>query len=266
MWGDTPGSYAWSEATEGVLRPGEKAQLICQLVRSQLDERLSRLAWRLGRSRIRTRPVDLSRVRRPDSALCRRVEAEVAAQYPPALLAHCYRTWWMGALVGQALDLKADAEPLYVACLMHDIGLADAHAGCLSDTAFQIAGAREARRLALAEGWRDADAIRLYEAISYHLNPWLSPARHTPEALLLKYGAHMDVVGAHRHLVPEASLREIHRRHPREGFREAITRSIASAPHLRGSHAHCLRRLGFARLAGRNPLERYATHPPAASV
>lgn len=258
MWGPTPGSFAWSESTQGVLDARGKAHLIYQLVRCQLDERLSRLAWRLGRSRIRKRPVDLSRVQRPDSAFCRRVEARVAAQYSPALLAHCYRTWWMGALVGEALDLKADAETLYVACLMHDVGLADEHAGCLASTAFQVTGAREARRLALAEAWSEAAAIRLYEAISYHLNPWLSEGQHTPEALLLKYGAHMDVIGAYRHLLSEAALREVHRRHPRAGFRQEITGSIEAAPHPGGSHAHCLRRLGFAGLAERNPLDRHA--------
>ncbi|KGE77591.1 HD domain-containing protein [Halomonas salina] len=259
MLGPTPGSFAWSETTEGVLNAREKAHLIYQLVRSQMDEGLSRLVWRLGHSSVRKRAVEPSRVQAPDSALCRRVEARVAAHYSPALLAHCYRSWWMGALVGEALGIEADAEMLYVACLMHDVGLTDAHASCIAETAFQVTGAREARRLALAEQWHDDDAIRLYESISYHLNPWLDARRHTPEALLLKYGAHMDVVGAYRHLLSEEALRAIHRHHPREGFRQEITRSIVSAPHRAGGHAHCLRRLGFARLAGNNPLEQYAT-------
>ncbi|MFG6175649.1 HD domain-containing protein [Halomonas sp. THAF12] len=257
MLGPTPGSFSWSETTQGVLSARDKAHLVYQLVRSQLHERLSRLAWRLDRSRIRRRGVELARLRPPHSAFCRRVEDRVAAEYSPALLAHCYRTWWMGALVGEMLGLEADAETLYVACLMHDVGLTDGHAGCITSTAFQVTGAREARRLALDAQWRDADAIRLYEAISYHLNPWLDAGRHTPEALLVKYGAHMDVAGAHRHLLPAKTLAEIHRRHPRDGFRQEITRSIESLPHRTGSHAEVLRRMGFARLAERNPLDRH---------
>ncbi|UDL06290.1 HD domain-containing protein [Marinobacter sp. CA1] len=255
MLGPTPGSHHWSERTNGAMTTREKAHVIWQLIRTQVDEQASRLCYRLNLSPARRRRVSLEAIRRPDTGFARECEELAASRYSPALLSHCYRTWLMGAVVGQALAVEADPEQLYIACLLHDLGLTTPNLDCACDTGFQILGAREAWRLAKGQQWSDDDASRLYEAISYHLNPWLSAHHHSAEALLLKYGAHMDVAGAYQHLVPEALHQQIHQRYPRHGFREEIVTSIDQTPHRPGSHAHFLRRCGFSKLAANNPLD-----------
>ena len=68
-----------------------------------------------------------------------------------------------------------DREALYVAAVLHDVGLFQASPPA-SEHCFSVGSAREARRIARDAGWDEARQDRIAEAITTNLKP-LCPAR-----------------------------------------------------------------------------------------
>ncbi|MFS2138987.1 HD domain-containing protein [Duganella sp. Dugasp56] len=252
MKSDAIGTYAWSERTKGILSARERRALVGMLFKTQVTELLDKFLGAMGR---RQASVEMDRIIMPGTAICKEAEEQAAAMYPEDLHVHCYRTYYLGSLLGQAFGLRWDPEALYVGCLLHDSGLSDTHAAKTADTGFQIVGARVAQDLALRHGWNESQARALYESISLHLNPYLSRSRWAPEVILVKGGAVMDVIGAYRHRIPHQQLSKVHAAYPRTGFKRHIVTSITDTPHAQHTHAHFLCRCGFANMAEKNPLD-----------
>jgi hypothetical protein len=87
------------------------------------------------------------------------VEATKLAQEasPLFLFNHAARTFLFGALIGKASNLKVDRELLYIACILHDIGLTEQFMG---DLPFEIQGAQAASRFLEEHGLaKDKSAI-----------------------------------------------------------------------------------------------------------
>lgn len=89
----------------------------------------------------------------PDSALAHEAEECVRELSSPALYGHCARTWAFAAPFSQRDRVKHDGELLYLACMLHDLGLTEKHWG--HDTharCFAVEGARAAHTLVQASG------------------------------------------------------------------------------------------------------------------
>jgi HD domain len=166
----------------------------------------------------------------PDSRLARRATELVRRSSPEFLTNHCFRSYaWSVALAGRD-EVRFDAELLYVAALLHDIGLV---AGFDTGRCFEEDGAAAAADLASAEGWPDerrealAEAIRLHVAVDIALEDG-------PEAYLLWHATGLDVTG-HRHpdLTP-SMIEEVVAAYPRldfkRGFAELIGDQAARKP------------------------------------
>ena len=67
---------------------------------------------------------------------------------PPFLFNHSMRTYLFGALLGK--DLAFDHELLFLACILHDLGLTDRYAG---EKPFEIEGAEAARKFLGPNPW-----------------------------------------------------------------------------------------------------------------
>jgi HD-GYP domain-containing protein (c-di-GMP phosphodiesterase class II) len=120
------GTLAWARQTGGRLSPPERQSMQRQLVERQAQA----LAERNERVRDAIRHLDLDVVPVPDSALARKAERHAAELSSEALLNHCHRTYLWGSLLAQADGTKVDdPELLYVASLLHDLGVTDAHFG-----------------------------------------------------------------------------------------------------------------------------------------
>src|ERR1700747_1124765 len=76
-----------------------------------------------------------------DSQIAREATKLARETSPPFLFNHAARTFLFGALTGKASGLKVDHELLYIACILHDIGLTEQPAG---DLPFEIQGAQAA--------------------------------------------------------------------------------------------------------------------------
>ena len=69
----------------------------------------------------------LNGIRIPDSKLARDATALVRDIESDLLFHHSSRVFYWGALAGQRLGVKVDADLLYVGCLFHDVGLTQQH-------------------------------------------------------------------------------------------------------------------------------------------
>jgi len=177
-----------------------------------------------------------------------RIAYEAEQLCPPWLRNHCYRTYVIGALLGRGLSF--DPELLFVASMLHDVGLAN-HFAQLSDRGhpdyarteapcFAVRSAGVAERLASKHGWPRACSHALAEAISLHLNVRVARSRGV-EAHLLNAGSAFDVIRLRCRKLPQELIHSIDRRWPRgadfcDDMRTAWNRELEV-------HADC--RVGF---------------------
>jgi hypothetical protein len=195
----------------------------------------------------------------PDSALARAAEERARQLSSPELYAHCLRTWAFATLFAQRDRVKHDAELLYVACVLHDLGLAPTHIGRDRNAAcFAVEGARAAHELVHEHGASASQARLVAEAITLHLNITV-PARLGAEAHLLSKGVSLDVVGRRVHQIPVEARSQVSARWPRDGFGAELARATTEQARMRvESRSALLHRLGFVNLIEGNPLERPA--------
>jgi hypothetical protein len=217
------GSLEWARAGGGRLGGRDRARLFGQAVRLQLltiPERL-RAALRLTPRSLAA--LDEREFRLPDSAASRDAEARLAELGESELVNHSYRTFaWATALSG--LDgLRHDEEVLYVASLLHDVGLAPELGGGRErpKPCFTLVGAAHAEQVGEGNGWSAARAQTAADAITMHLNLWVSPEQGA-EAHLVHAGAYLDVLGARYFRVAPQTRDWVLDRYPRRGTKRAL--------------------------------------------
>jgi hypothetical protein len=244
------GTWDWVLETEGTLRRQDRIRLIAQGVSARLTRIPSQ--WR---SRLFGEHASLALPEPPDSNLAREAEERVRELSSPELYGHCVRTWAFAELFAQRDRAKHDSELLYVACMLHDLGLTpkhwdqDDHAKC-----FAVEGARAAHALVHGAGASKERARTVAEAISLHLNITV-PARLGIEAHLLSKGVSLDVVGRRLHQLAPPMLQSVDARWPRDGFASELAAATTRQAQLRpGSRSGLLHKLGFVKLIEGNPL------------
>ncbi len=246
------GTWEWAQETGGRLRRRDRLRLIGQGVSAQLERIPSSL-----RSRILGEHASLTLQEPPDSALAREAEERVRELSSPALYGHCLRTWAFATLFAQRDRVEHDEELLYLACVLHDLGLTEPHSGREPHAhCFAVEGARAAHAFVHEHGANEKRARTVAEAISLHLNVNV-PERLGAEAHLLSRGVSLDVVGRWLHQIPPAATRGVEQRWPRDGLAGELIASTREQGRMRPqSRAALLHTLGFARLIERNPLHR----------
>jgi hypothetical protein len=245
------GTWQWAQRTHGRLGRADRARLIAQGV----SARLARLPsdWR---SRIVGEHASLEMPRQPDSALARAAEERARELSTPWLYAHCLRTWAFATMFAKRDRVKHDEELLYLACVLHDLGLTPTHIGRDPNAAcFAVEGARAAHALLQEHGASDAQARTVAQAITLHLNVTV-PVRLGAEAHLLSKGVSLDVVGRRLHQIPARATSRVIARWPRDGFVPELASATAEQARIRPqSRSALLQRLGFVELIEGNPLE-----------
>jgi len=246
------GSWAWAQETDGRLSRRDSAALLRQGI-------LARLAgvpgpWRAG---LLKDARSLKLPAPPDTELAREAEELTRELSPPALYGHCVRTWAFATLFAGRDRVEHDEELLYVACVLHDIGLTDRYNGSDPSAAcFAVEGARVAHALVKRRGEPEDRARTVAEAISLHLNVTVDD-RFGPISTLLSKGVMLDVVGRRVEQIPPANIHEVIARWPRQGSGELLLADTAKQAECRPhSRAALLHRLGFTKLVSANPIDR----------
>jgi hypothetical protein len=148
----------------------------------------------------------------PDSPACT-AAAEVASTYcSPALLNHSIRAYLFAAAHAATNSIAYDAELLYTAALLHDIGLVDAfdnHA-----LPFEDAGGHVAWVFAAGAGWPVERRVRLGEVIVRHMWDQVDVAED-PEGHLLELSTGMDISGRLVDTLPTQLRADVLDRYPR---------------------------------------------------
>jgi cyanamide hydratase family protein with HD domain len=192
-----------------------------------------RLIWRFGcaetmgfmRKLVRTagyaRPValDASDFPIPDSALADQATRLVREVSPTFLFNHGVRVFMFADAIGRHNNLKYDREVVYLAAVMHDLGLISQFNG---NGSFEVDGAGVVRRFLLERGLPEGRADLVHEAIALHAAVGKA-SKMAPEIALVHFGAGMDVVGFRAEDLSTDTVRHIVEAYPRHGFKKAFS-------------------------------------------
>jgi hypothetical protein len=216
------------EMGRGEFRPEPTARRLGRLGRAQVEQTARRLARAVGAGR--PAPLALEAIPLPDSAAAVGARALVAERGPATLANHCQRTYAFGALIGARDELDWDAELLYVAALLHDLGLTESSGA--SEPGFQFVSARLAREFTGACGFSPERTALVARSIELHLEVGRAPGER-PEVALLQLGAAADVTGMRLEDIPTATVREVVESFPRLGFKAFFTERMQAEARLR---------------------------------
>ena len=151
----------------------------------------------------------------PDSSIAHAARELIGDVAPPYLVNHSVRAYAWAVELARHDDLAFDQEILYVASLLHDIGLVPAYdlGGC-----FETDGAIEAERFALSHGQPPDRARAIYDVIDLHMLAE-APAGSTNEVVLLNDSTGTDVTGYRYADVRPESIAPILAAYPRLTFK-----------------------------------------------
>jgi hypothetical protein len=228
------GTLRWAEQTHGVLRARDRLALQAQIARLLLERVPRALRRRLGTSE--KLQADLERIRPPQTPTARAASELCAEVSSEAIANHAFRTYLWARLLALREGVGYDDELLYVASVLHDLGLTERFWGRDGSECFSIDGGEAAREFAEAHGWPRARADALAEALVLHLNVQVRD-RHGLEARLMQSGTTLDVTGARLGGLARHTAAAVVARHPRLGlkseFADWFRREIERRPDAR---------------------------------
>lgn len=166
----------------------------------------------------------------PDTKLAAAAEALAVQVSPPALVGHCRRTYAFGAALLQQQSRTFDAELLYIAAMLHDLGLTDEFEDGV--TPFERIGADAAQRALLAEGAPPETAALVHEAIALHLEAATADDPR-PEVAGVSIGAGVDVLGLRLSDLPARFVGQVLEAYPRLELKAMLTEAIARQVELK---------------------------------
>jgi hypothetical protein len=238
-------SLAWGRSRSGALTRRERFAFTRDTILATLRFETRRGLNRLGLGDRRQVELALGEIPLPDSPVARAAAELCAEASSLALDAHCHRTYLWAALLGRRDGVPHDAELLYVASLLHDLGFTPAHEPGPGVACFALAGAEAAERFLITRGWSSARAGAAAEAIVRHLDPVVGLDAGA-EAHLLRQGAGLDVVGLRHHEIARPTREAVLTRHPRQGLKRELAATMSREAQERpASRMAALCRLGF---------------------
>jgi hypothetical protein len=168
-------------------------------------------------------PVTIGGLVAPDSELARKAAALASEAHTAALLNHVHRTWWFAEFLGRKREMKYDRELVYLASLLHDLGLSSDHA---ADKRFEVDGADAASQFLHSHGYPKKKADLVWDAIALHASADIADRRE-PEVALVHFGAHVDVMGLRMEEISPQLIDDTLALYPRLGFKKAFTEALA---------------------------------------
>ncbi len=209
--------------------------------------------------------MDLKDIAIPRTPACEAALDAATHFYSPSLLHHCIRSYIWAAAYAADHDLGHDAELLYVAALLHDLGLVpefDSHT-----VAFEDVGGQLAWLFTAGAGWPTARRERAAQVVVRHMWEAVDPAAD-PEGFLLEMATGVDISGRRARDFPAALRNEVLTRYPRLDLPAEFAACFADQARRKpGTRAGQLWQSGASDRIARNPLDEavQTDDPPAAS-
>jgi HD superfamily phosphodiesterase len=159
----------------------------------------------------------------PDSEVARRARELIGDTEPAFLVNHSIRSYAWAIALAPVDHLEFDSEVLYLAALLHDIGLVPAFdtGGC-----FEIEGAGYAEQIALEAGLPDGPARAVRDAIALHMAAVVPPEARA-ESLLLSDSTGVDVRGRRLEEIPTTLVPRVIEAFPRLEFKREFSQLFA---------------------------------------
>jgi hypothetical protein len=190
----------------------------------------------------------------PDNTVCTSAVEVATAYCSPALLNHSIRAYVLAAALGTTGGVEFDRELLFVAALLHDVGLVDVFDS--HTVPFEEAGGNVAWVFAAGAGWPPARRTRVSEVIARHMWAEVDPVED-PEGHLLGRATAIDITGRGVDDLPTEFRAEVLARYPRSSLAEEFLRCFADqAVRKPNSAAAAAMRNDLATRMAANPLER----------
>jgi hypothetical protein len=196
-----------------------------RLMKYQADAALKRFARRSGLRR--SAELSDDDLVLPDSALARRALELVTEVSPDFLLNHGLRSFAFGVALGRRDGLRFDRELLFLATVMHDLGLTTRFDG---PEAFELQGARAARSFLLEEGAEARRADLVHEAIALHASIGVA-SLGAPEVALCHHGVGVDVAGLRLHDFEQHDVARVVATWPRHAFKRRFVPLLIDQTH-----------------------------------
>lgn len=189
-------------------------------------------------------------IRVVDTTIAKAADELSRSVSPRYLYNHAMRTYLFGALIGRAAGLAFDEELLYLACILHDLGLTERFIGARP---FEIEGALAAESFLRGQGLPAARAAVVWDGIAMH--PLAISQYKQPEIKLVASGAAADVVGAGLDGISPAGRDAVIRAFPRLGFKTEFVATCADVVrrHPGGAKGTFMRDVGERKVAGFQP-------------
>ncbi len=159
-----------------------------------------------GAIRTATEPLPsiVAGVRLVDSEIAMRATELSRNVSPPYLFNHSVRTYLFASLTGRARGQKFDEEVLYLACILHDLGLTDRFEG---DSPFEIQGAEAARHFLEEHAYTKEKIGLVWDGIAMHAS---AIGQHKqPEIALVGEGAGADVIQPDFSQIQKSDVEEV---------------------------------------------------------
>ncbi|MFZ4508370.1 MAG: HD domain-containing protein [Fimbriimonas sp.] len=208
------GSLSWMARTNGRMSPMEQARELAVAVKAEAQRKL------VAGCLIDANGLSVENVLPPDTQAVRTVQEFVSRIEPGFMLNHSIRAYyWARYLLA---DVKCDFEALYVAMLLHDVGLTD-FVEKAQGVCFTHYSSEAARGLLEPAAWEAERILQVQESIVQHLN--VLPGTD-PLALMVRVGSGADVAGLGLDQIPTDLQREVLNRWPRLNFVEGFVQSL----------------------------------------
>ena len=197
-------------------------------------------------------PSPVAGIRIVDSQTARSATELSRRVSPPYLFHHAIRTFLFASLAGRARNQKFDEEVLYLACILHDLGLTTQFEG---DLPFEIQGAQAARRFLEERGYDTTKGGMVWDGIAMHAS--LIGQYKSPEVALVGVGAGADVLGPDAAEIKTNEVQAVINAYPRLAFKTAFIKTCAEVvrKHPNGAARSFMRDIGeryVANYHGRN--------------
>jgi hypothetical protein len=189
----------------------------------------------------------------PDTPAASAAREVTTTYHSPALANHCSRSFVWAAAYAALHDVPYDGELLYVAAMLHDLGLVkqfDSH-----EVPFEDAGGHVAWVFGAGAGWPVARRTRLHEVIVRHMWDELDVTTD-PVGHLLELATAVDISGRSPDRWPAAFRAEVVAALPRLSLADEFVACFAEqADRKPGSTAAAAVRSGLAQRIGANVLD-----------
>jgi len=163
----------------------------------------------------------------PDTALCS-AALKLSDEVSPAFLHnHCVRSYLFGRELAAARGLRGgvdyDEELVFLACILHDLGVTSYGMG---DQRFEVEGADAAARFLREHAVSDDRVSTVWQCIALHTSVGLAH-RFGPTQSISHFGIALDIDGREKGLLPGGFADRVHAAWPRHDLGFAIADAIA---------------------------------------